>query len=450
MKYTHKESATLEFKRNIPDKKKTMLKTVIGFANTYGGEIIIGVDDSRNIIGVPEGKVDQMIDDLTKSIYDVVAPSIYPSIYTKRVAEKLLIIIDIAEGANKPYHFSSERISTSTYVRLGAHTVIATPDIIHELQWLKQRKFLDEMPVHAAHTNEINLSHFKKFLEQRKQKSTLIDVDEMLFHYNIITKDKGRTHPTVGGLLLFGKHPEKFFPEAFTICAHFSGTSGRDAIATRDSIGNLFQQYKDCIAFITSRLNSSYKIHGTGTREEQLEIPPEAIREVVINAIVHRNYNVPGPTKILIYDDRVDIISPGNFPGPIMADRINIGITYIRNSIITRVFRDIGIIEKLGSGLMTVFESYAKRHLPSPIITEGTGFVKCTLPRPRVEQQNISNHTNDKIFELMTTKSEIQTQDVASYMSISRATANRVLKKLTEQGLLERIGKGPATRYRKR
>ena len=278
MKYPEKESAPLEFKRNIPAKKEVMLKTVIGFANTFGGQIIIGVDDSHAIIGIAENELDKLTDDITRAIYDAITPSLYPSITTKRMGEKLVLIIDIAEGVNKPYHFSAKRINQGTYVRLGAHTVLATPDIIYQLQWQGQRKFLDEMPVYQANEQDLNFDEFKHFLVERKQAGLPTDLQAMLKHYEILVTERGRIYPSVGGLLLFGKTPEKFFPEAFIICTHYMGNAGREVVATRDCNGPLFQQYKDVVSFILSRLNKSFSIKGTYSREEQLEITQEAIR----------------------------------------------------------------------------------------------------------------------------------------------------------------------------
>lgn len=445
-KYPHKESSILEFKREIPNKKQVMLKTVVAFANTYGGEIIVGVDDDGYIIGVPEETVECVMDDISRSIYDTVSPGIFPSIYTKRFGDKL-VVVDIAEGPSKPYHFASKRISDGTYIRFGSHTMPATPDIIHQLQWQGQRKYLDEMPVYSAQESDIDAQAFEDFLSKRKQGYVKVDVEEMLFHYNILTKDRGRVYPTVGGMLLFGQTPEKFFPETFTICTHIQGTQGREVLATRDCIGSIYQQYRDTIAFVTSRLNTAFTIKGTGPRQETLEIPPEAIREVVLNAIVHRNYLISGPTKITIYDDRVEVFSPGNFPGPIMADQVDIGVTYIRNTVIIRVFRDLGIIEKLGSGFMTLFSSYASYKLPTPIVSEGVGFVKCILPRPvQGVDMNKDEHLA-QIFQLFLSQRAIQTSDVMQHLEVSRATAVRILAKYTELGYLKKQGKGAATSY---
>lgn len=449
MKYPNKESALLEFKRSASNNKQSIIKTVIGYANTYGGQIIIGVEDNQEITGIDEQEVQKLYDDLTRSIYDSVTPSLFPSIHTKRFGDKLVMIIDIAEGASKPYHLSSKQLNESTYVRLGAHTMLASADIIHQLQWQGRRKFLDEMPVYNASKNDFDIHSFKKFLTQRHQKSTNVDINEMLLHYEVLIKDRGKIYPSVAGLLLFGKAPEKFFPEAFIICTHFSGVAGREVIATRDSTGNLLQQYKDTIAFILSRLNTSFKIRGTQRREEQLEIPAEAIREIVINAIVHRNYQIAGPSKIAIYDDRLEIFSPGNFPGPLVVDKVDIGVTYIRNTIVTRVFRDIGIIEKLGSGFITLFESYSKMGLPTPVVMEGVGFVKCILPRPTAKNSKLLKGDSEQITQLLLTQPTVKAQDVMTHLNVSRATASRILTKLTEEGILEKMGRGPTTHYKK-
>lgn len=156
-----------------------------------------------------------------------------------------------------------------------------------------------------------------------------------------------------------------------------------------------------------------------------------------------------GPSKIAIYDDRLEIFSPENFPGPIMADKVDIGVTHIRNTIITRVFRDYGIIEKLGSGFITLFESYAKRELPCPVINEGTGYIKCILPRPTPKTIMTQHSDSSRIEQLLITKNTIKAQDVMKHLNSSKATATRLLTKLTKEGVLEKIGKGPATHYKK-
>ncbi len=95
-----------------------------------------------------------------------------------------------------------------------------------------------------------------------------------------------------------------------------------------------------------------------------------------------------------LYDNRVEVFSPGNFPGPLNVDELEMGITYIRNAVITKIFREAGYIEKLGSGFRSLFESYRKRGLPQPIVIEGAGFIKCILPRPVPHAKKITKTSN--------------------------------------------------------
>jgi ATP-dependent DNA helicase RecG len=246
-------------------------------------------------------------------------------------------------------------------------------------------------------------------------------------------------------MLLFGKEPQKHLTESFIICSHFLGNSGREVVATRDCTGSLFQQYKECMTFLLTQLNMRFTIEGMNPREQELEVPEEALREVVINALVHRSYHISAPTKIAIYGDRIEVFSPGNFPGPIQIDHLTIGITYIRNIIIARAFREIGLMEKLGSGFQTLFRCYEEAGLPTPIIHEGGGFVKCILPRP--VGKTLFQEYQDPLIKLFNTHLEVKIVDVMKALAISRATATRRLQVLLDQGIVERVGLGPSTRY---
>lgn len=446
MKYPEKESSILEFKRELPSKQQVN-KTIVAFCNMHGGKLVIGVEDSGEIIGIPEAAIDETMENLHRSAYTNCSPTIIPSIHLKRIHNKIILIIEVSEGMTKPYFITSDTIENGTYVRIGTQTVKAAPEMIRELQWQSSGKYPDEMPLYVATKEDIDLEAFEKFLLIRRENLDNIDLEKMLFHYNILIKEHNRTYPTIGGMLLFGYEPQKFLSESFVICTHFMGTEGREVVATKDCTGTLTQQYIDCISFILSRLNRKFSIEGTGPRKETLEIPEKAIREIVINALVHRNYLIRGPTKIAIYDDRLEVFSPGVFPGPIQVDYLNVGVTYIRNSVITRVFREIGHIEKLGSGFIALFDSYHKWGLPDPIVYEGVGFVKCILPRPGRTPAVFGEE--QKVLQLFMLKNELKTNDVMNRLMVSRATANRYLKALVDKNLIRKVGRGPATYYSK-
>jgi ATP-dependent DNA helicase RecG len=181
-------------------------------------------------------------------------------------------------------------------------------------------------------------------------------------------------------------------------------------------------------------------------RKEKLEIPEVAFREALLNLIVHRNYHLPSPSKIVIYDDRIELFSPGNFWGPLKTDQLLKGITYLRNPAICKVFRELGLVEKMGTGFIQIFKSYEDWGLEKPQVIEGDNFVKCILPRPRLQQ--ISKIEND-ILSMFYCDTEISIIDVMNKFSVSRATAQRWLKELLDQRVIQRIGKTRNVRYRR-
>ena len=373
------------------------------------------------------------------------------------VEDRLLLIIEVASGMNKPYFLTSEGVEHGTYVRVGATTCKATPEVIHELRWKSRGHSSDEIPLYTADAQTIESTSFTYFLSSRNKNIVNVakhdnrNIFELMKSYKLLWEENHRFYPTLAGILLFSQKPQYYLPEAFVICSHFQGTQGRQALATRDCTGTLFQQVNDCMAFLKERLYYSFDIKKS-RREEKLEIPETALREIVINALVHRNYQIPAPCKIAIYADRVEIFSPGNFPGPIQTDNLELGVTYIRNPVICNVFREAGYIEKLGSGFITLFSEYRKSQLPTPSVIEGNGFVKCILPRRATNETLPAQIEEDKklmLIKLLAKSESIKSSDVIKYLKISRQTAYRLLSAMVEQGAILKKGKGAGTVYYK-
>jgi ATP-dependent DNA helicase RecG len=306
------------------------------------------------------------------------------------------------------------------------------------------------MPVYHGKENDLDKEKILEFLLARRSSKVKKVSREILLSYDLIIEEHTSLYPTTGGILLFAKNPQKFFSEAMVICTHFSGIEGRKALATVDCTGTLFEQFDKAYNFVISRLSHSFIIRAP-KREEELEVPETAIREVLLNALIHRNYHIQGPTKIAIYDNRIEVFSPGVFPGPLDTHNLKMGLTYIRNKIICKVFREAGYIEKLGSGFISLFESYEKRRLYPPEVIEGENYIKCILPRPSFgSKPYYAESETDKIMTLFEMTPEISISDVMKALSLSRPTAGRRLAELTEKGVLEQIGQSKATRYRKK
>lgn len=442
MLYPQKESNTLEFKQTIP-KNDQIIKTIIGFCNQEGGRLILGISDDGSIIGLPEEDALKLLDTLHRAIFEACAPPVIPKIYLQNIDDKILCVIDVSEGMNKPYYRFSEGLDKGVYIRIGNTTMRATTDMIEELKWQSRGLSYDSMPVYQATLDDLDLEKVHAFLKTRKQQAPVILSNDILKYYKIITEEHAREYPTVSGILMFAKNVEHWFPEAMIICSHFMGTSGRDAISSIDCHGTLFEQFNKAYNFIITNLNKSFVIEDV-KRMEKLELPEIAIREILLNAIIHRNYHIRAPIKIAIYDNRVEIFSPGSFPTPF--ENILLGLTDIRNMAICKIFREAQYIEKLGSGFITVFQKYKEWDLAEPNIINGENYVKCILPRKNYAVPEKFESYNE-IINLFNQYDGISVSEVIEKLKIPRSTASRKLSELVNREFLTKQGHGKTTRY---
>ena len=325
-------------------------------------------------------------------------------------------------------------------------TVKATSEIINELQLQSRGISFDVLPVYNASINDLDLARLEAFLKSRKGGARSDKItDELLKSYHLITEEHARSYPTVASILLFGKQPQRILPQSFTICTQFSGHVGRDGIlASKDCDGTLFQQFETAYAWLWDTLNKKSTIKGL-KRTDQLEIPEEALREALLNSLLHRNWRIQGPNRISVYPTRVEFFSPGVFPGPLRIGQLELGMTHSRNHALTKIFREAGYIESLGSGFPTIFNTYQKAGLEKPQVLEGVEFVKCILPRNKL--RITGNPVYDSIVALFAGKDTITKREVMKTANISSATATRLLAKLVEEGKLHRHGAGPAIYY---
>lgn len=449
MKYPNAESELLELKRQLPTSGQ-VIKTIVAFCNTRGGQIIIGVDDDLNIVGLPQIEMDRILESFDQAIFNSCHPHIIPQIYVRTFDHKSVVVIEVSEGMNKPYFIKSEGVEQGTYIRVGRHTRLATPEIIQELKWRANGIDYEKLPIYESSIEDISVNLVSSFLEARQSKAEAMLDEQILKSYNIVSLEQGRLYPSILGLLIFGKNPQQFLSEAMIICSHFRGTAGRDTIATIDCEGTLFNQFQQAIYFIEQRLNKSFTITKL-QRDEKLEIPIVAIREVLLNMIVHRNYHIKAPSKIAIYDDRIEFFSPGRFSALIDQDNLRSGITYLHNPAICKIFREVKYIEKLGSGFITIFDTCKEAGLIEPEIHEGHSYIKCILYREKIHQMRTSLHKKDNgtnILTIFNDEKELTIQQVADLLKVSRPTAVRKLNSLIAEGIVERVGSTKSLRYK--
>ena len=314
---------------------------------------------------------------------------------------------------------------------------------------MSRGKGYDEQPVFQASISDLDQKAIEEFLkDQGYKEKTAFKNRASLREYKRVFDHGGRTYPTCGALLLFGKDPLRFFPEGYVVTSQFKGDNRGEVIASLECKGPLVQQIDAAYQFIISRLSRKMTFSGSGVRrKDTVEIPEIAIREALVNAACHRDYAIKATSKIGLYQSKLEFFSPGIFPGPLALKELESGISYIRNHVVCRVLRESGVIEKLGTGLRVIFSSFREAGLARPDIFEGDGYVKYLLPKIR-DEGVVLESIEEKILKLAEQLGEISVTDILKKNQSSRATVGRVLSGLVKTKKLVRYGKGRGVRYR--
>lgn len=278
-------------------------------SNGAGGELILGIsDDDRKIIGIDEPLL--LEERISNLIYDAIRPSVSPYISILNVQGKEILIVRILAGSNKPYSIKSLGIEKGIYVRIGSTNRQATPDMIAELR--RQGRgitFETEMDItkNVTDLEEQSLSLFFESIGEA------VYINDTLSKWRILQKNNGDYFPTVAGLVLFGKSELFDYDSAGIRLTRFQGTTLTNISETREYSIPIISKIDALCRHVVDFLQKESYLEGT-RRLERTIIPFYAVREVIVNAIVHRDYSIRGSSiKINVFDDRLEVISPGIF-----------------------------------------------------------------------------------------------------------------------------------------
>lgn len=436
--YPEQESKSLEFKSRPPAKLLALIKTCVAFANGVGGKIIIGVDDkTKEILGVDDKIRDRIYNEFPNSLFDATSPALSAEIYEKRFGDKSVMIIEIPFSFRKPAYVKREGIPDGVYLRAGPNTRRADEEYVEELKRENNRMVYDEEIVNA----DVSILPAEKLKSIYGAYNTKMLLSEKVIGRTPASK---QMRPTIAGILMFSDSPHNYIPEAVIQCTRFQGIDGRNIIQTEEIQGNLVKQAETSLGIVKSWMTREYTLFGTRLLGKVI-IPEVALREAIINALIHRKYWIAGAIKIALYDNRLEIFNPGNFPGLVDLSRLGDGTTYLRNPNLARIARRFGLVEKLGTGIREIMESCNKARIMRPEYKEGPDSVKVIFHF--LPAENISIADYDQILSLFNVRGEIKVNDVEVLLGVSRNTATRKLNHLMESGKIIRHGKGPAVKY---
>ncbi len=434
------EGRTLEFKRQVPDKLDNIVKTVVAFSNGSGGEIIIGVDDDRKLIGIDQDPYD-LEERLASSIHDRIAP--VPGVFFQTVSIDQIVLfrIKVLRGPNKPYYLKSKGPEKGTYIRVGSTNRLADEWVLTDLRRQGQNSFLDE-EVETGFGCEIFSMQLLSRHTQWRGLQAQADL-EYLVKEKLAVRYNGSCHPTVGGLLLFSDLlPEPYAYAGFAV-ARYGGESRSSLIHTQAITCGLLDMPGMVIAAVETYLGSKIEISNL-RRGEELDIPLLALRESIVNAVCHRDYAMQGAQcKVEVFADRVEVISPGTLPTGIGLADLGLGASEIRNRQIVKIFRKAGYIEQLGTGIIRMRESCHDAGLAEPKFEEVGSYFKVTF----FKRQNTLPPELKAVYDFLRSNGEQASSQIASGLDIHQNTALKRLNKLMDANLVVKKGKGADVRY---
>ena len=357
------EGKVLEFKRDLSSPENIM-KTLVAFANTAGGVLLIGVEDDRTVIGILGNPLDEE-ERLCNMIADSIFPCLIPNIELIPSNEFTLIAVEVFPSQLRPHYLKQKGEQQGVFVRLGSTNRQADLPLIEELKRTVTGKGYDELPVLEADVADID---FQAVSEAFRTVRSLAESD--MEKLRLLTSVQDRLVPTVGGMLLFGKRRDHFFPDAWIQCGRFMGTEKVDIFDHIDINVPLPMAVDEIMIFLKKHAMRSADLSEI-RRRDVWSIPLSILREAIINAIVHADYSQRGaPIRVVFLDDRIEIENPGILlPGLTIAD-MKQGVSKIRNHVIARLFRELDLIEQWGTGVRRIFKEAEQQGLPEPEILE--------------------------------------------------------------------------------
>ncbi|MFY1666642.1 RNA-binding domain-containing protein [Pseudomonas sp. Pseu.R1] len=383
------EDSRHQFKRDF-NNIDALAGELAAFANTSGGYLLIGVEDSGEVSGLNSADVARLNQLLSNAASQNIRPAINPLSSNLQTEQGLVIVVTVEAGLNKPYVDNQGRI----WVKNGADKRRVTAR--EELQRLFQQAGLvcaDAVPVAGCTVQDIDAKAIGEYFERRFRQSpdqTGFDTIRILENLGLAS---GGT-PNLAGLLLFGKAPQRLCP-AFDIKAvAFPGTELHDRhyLDSEDIDGNLQEQYRRSLAFIKRNLRHVQHQQGFNSLG-QLEVPEEVFEELLVNALIHRDYFVSASIRIMIFADRIELISPGHLPDVLDTEKIRFGLSNRRNPTLTSHAVHILPYRGLGTGIPRAIDAW-------PMITldddrQGNQF-KVVIQRA-VESGTLSGPSRDQV-----------------------------------------------------
>ena len=459
------ESKNIEYKVTLPDKSEKYMKTIVAFANTQGGKLIVGIDDkTHEIVGVENEILFQLMDGIANAISDSCVPQIIPDIEPQTVDGKTVIVVSVEAGKNRPYYLKSKGKENGTYIRVAGTSRQAFPEKIRELEMEGARISWDELTCVGYPVSDEATERLCQDIESFREKAGMTEHSvkkEQLINWKILKQSEGQIMATNAYALL----TSDYFPFSKTQCAVFKGTDRAVFLDKREFTGPIYAQIESAVDFVLRNIRLGARIDGL-VRKEKYELPLEAIREMIINAHCHRNLLDESCIQVAVYDDRLEVTSPGGLYNGLTYEEVMNGHSKIRNKAIANIFSQMGLVEAWGSGIKRIFNAAKEYGLLEPKFQEFDNMFRVELFRSSLpmtlenksigetsekHRRNIGeasekqetvdfNSTQLEILKLLMENNRLSAVKLAEKIGVASRNIENNIKKLKELDILVRHG----------
>jgi ATP-dependent DNA helicase RecG len=352
---------------------ETLAATMVAMANSHGGVLLLGVTGpTGTVLGVRDP--DDAIDRVLQAALSIDPPLIIPMPRVTRLRERPVVVAYVPRGMPHVYSLDGRYLC-----REGVENTALKPRDIRRLMMERGETSFETEIVRGATLDDLDWDKIDAYVQGLAVGDA--SAETILNKRGCLAPQDGRMRPTNAGLILFGRDPQRYARGAEITAVRFAGDTMGDTFTRQDIGGSLPDQIRKAEAFLHDNLRRDFQLGSKMAREERFEYPMEAARELVVNAVAHRDYSIQGDTiRLFLFGDRMEVTSPGGLPGPMTVTNLR-DERFSRNPAIVQVLSDMGFIERLGYGVDRVIDLMAQQKLQPPDFTETAGGFRVTLFR---------------------------------------------------------------------
>jgi len=428
-----------------------LAETLVAFANANGGTLIVGIDPHS---GQPQGLADPdaALDRTLKAALAVDPPLIIPLPQTTELGGETVLLVTVPPGLSHVYSYRGKYL-----VRDGARNRPIEPRQLRRLMMERGAVSFEALLPDGARLEDVDWEKAGAYL------STLAGLpassrEEALLQRGCLAQGPGGLRPTFAGLLLFGREPRRWVRASEILVARYAGVTMDDRFVKEEIQGTLPEQIRRAEAFVLSNMRRGVRLQGL-QRAEETEYPVPAVREAIVNAVAHRDYQIRGDQiRVLLFSDRIEFYSPGRLPGHVTVENL-VDERFSRNEIIVQVLSDMGYIERLGYGIDRMIRLMAAAGLPRPHFEETAAGFQVTLwgsgdalmgnHADALRWRHLGlNERQEAALAYLVEKKRITNREYQQLCpEVSAETIRRDLADLVSKDLLLKIGEKRATYY---